>query len=199
MQRFSGHKIDLWRGYRRLLADFSFSAEAGEILWLKGGNGAGKSSLLRAMAGLLHSYKGEMFLDGVLADAETRKSKLWYMGHEDALWPNLSVADNLRLPQSFEGRVRNALESFGLMPIADVKAKHLSAGQKRRLGLARGLIFAARPIWLLDEPWVNLDAKARGFVNDMLKTRQETGFITVVATHEEITGVNLMPLNVGAA
>ena len=162
--RFTGDKLLCIRGERVVFTKLDFSVASGEALLLLGPNGSGKSSLLRVMAGLLKAAGGHLSWDGVpvLEDREAHSARVHYVGHHDAIKPVLSVLENLRfwarLHDSTAGdaTARAALETLELLRLAEVPGKLLSAGQKRRLNLAR-LLAAPAPLWLLDEPTVALD------------------------------------------
>ena len=143
-----------------MFEDLSFGLAPGEALLVTGPNGAGKTSLFRQIAGLLPLARGRLTLAGAGADA-TLPELCHYVGHLNAVKTSLSVAENLAFWADFLGQGReplpNALAAFGLGPLADLPAGLLSAGQKRKLALSR-LFAAPRPIWLLDEPQVSLDA-----------------------------------------
>ena len=153
------------RGGRSLFSDLSFSVEGGEALVLMGPNGAGKTTLIRIVAGLLAPSAGAVRLDG--GDAERSVGEqCHYVGHLNALKAGLTVEENAGFWCRFldqggaADRVEAALLAFGLAELGDIPAAYLSAGQKRRLGLAR-LLLAERPVWLLDEPTVSLDQAAQ--------------------------------------
>ncbi len=177
-----GAGIAVDRGGRRVVAEVGFTLSPGEILVLRGPNGAGKSSLLRAVAGLTPLAAGRITLDGA-AEVEARIERLVYAGHLDAIKPQLTVAENLAFwARLGGGDAGAALDRFGLSPIADRRAGICSAGQRRRLGLAR-LMLADRPLWLLDEPTVSLDAEATGLLASLLDTHAARGGMAMVATH----------------
>ncbi len=170
------------RGGRLVLDDVGFTLADGETLVLRGPNGAGKSTLLRALAGLLPAT-GRIELDGRPADRDTRSEALAYAGHLDAIKPQLTVAENLAFWAAlFGGDPTSALAAFDLAPIADRPAHLCSAGQKRRLGLAR-LLVVPRRIWLLDEPTVSLDTEATARLIAALHAHADGGGLAVIATH----------------
>ena len=147
------------RGGRGVFAGLSFSLAAGAALLASGPNGAGKSSLLRLIAGLLRPAEGRLTLEGGDGDA-TIGEQAHYLGHQDALKPSLTVAENLAFWVHYLGgsdaATAPAIETVGLGTIASLPAAYLSAGQRRRLSIAR-LIAIDRPLWLLDEPTSALD------------------------------------------
>ena len=170
------------RGGRLVLDRLSFTLAPGETLVLRGRNGAGKSTLLRALAGLLPAT-GRVELDGRALGREARADAVAYAGHLDAIKPQLTVAENLRFWAGlFGGDPAAALAAFDLGPLADRPAHLLSAGQKRRLGLAR-LLVAPRRLWLLDEPTVALDADAIARLLAAVRAHTAAGGLAVVATH----------------
>src|SRR5487761_474973 len=161
--RLTGIELACRRGERGVFADVSFAVASGEALTISGRNGAGKSSLLRMVIGLLHIAAGRLTLEG--GDPELSiAEQAHYLGHQDALKGSLSVAENLRFWAGFYGAQsvdpQTPLETVGLGALAGLPAAYLSAGQRRRLSIAR-LIAAPRPIWLLDEPTSTLDATAQ--------------------------------------
>jgi len=171
------------RGGRLVLDGLSFALAPGETLVLRGPNGAGKSTLLRALAGLLPA-SGRMEIDGRTLGHETRADAVAYAGHLDAVKPQLTVAENLRFWARLfgDGDPAPALAAFDLGTLADRPAHLCSAGQKRRLGLAR-LLLAPRRLWLLDEPTVALDADATQRLLAALRAHAAAGGLAVVATH----------------
>jgi len=170
MSLFQGRSLACVRGERRVFQDLDFAVPPGGALVLTGANGSGKSSLLRLMAGLLHPTAGDLLWDGrpVAEDAEGHRARLHYLGHLDAVKPVLTLAENLafwaRLRVASGGgtlRIAAALAAFDLTALAEAPGRRLSAGQRRRLALAR-LIAAPAELWLLDEPTVGLDRASLG-------------------------------------
>ena len=170
------------RGGRLVLHRVDFTLADGEALILRGPNGSGKSTLIRALAGLLPS-SGRITLDGRPATRDTLAEAVCYAGHLDAIKPQLTVAENLGFWAGLlGGDPAPAIAGFALAALSDRPAHLLSAGQKRRLGLAR-LLLAPRRLWLLDEPTVALDAAAEARLLAALTTHVATGGLAVVATH----------------
>lgn len=170
------------RSGRRILDGLDLALDAGEIVLLRGPNGAGKSTLLRALAGLL-PITGRIALDGAPLGSEAYGEALAYAGHLDAIKPQLGVAENLAFWAAlFGGDAGPAMEAFDLHPLAERPAHTCSAGQKRRLGLAR-LLIAPRRLWLLDEPTVSLDAAAIAALVAALRAHAGRGGIALIATH----------------
>lgn len=170
------------RGGRLVLHGLGFELGAGETLVVRGPNGAGKSTLLRVLAGLVPA-EGRIALDGRPASRETLAEAAAYAGHLDAVKPQLTVAENLAFWAALlGGDPAAALAGLGLAAIADRPAHLCSAGQKRRLGLAR-LLLAKRRLWLLDEPTVALDDTATGLLLVAVRAHADRGGIAVIATH----------------
>jgi heme exporter protein A len=183
--RLSASDLACRRGGRNVFAGVSFAVSSGESLTIRGRNGAGKSSLLRIVVGLVRAAAGTLTLEG--GDAElTIAEQAHYLGHQDALKPSLSVAENLRFWSAFLGpaanNTREPLAAVGLDTLADLPAAYLSAGQRRRLSIAR-LVAVGRPIWLLDEPTSTLDAAAHARLGEMMQTHLAGGGIILAATH----------------
>jgi heme exporter protein A len=173
------------RGGREVFAGLSFALDGGEMLLLTGPNGAGKTSLLRLVAGLLRATGGRLELTG--GDPElSLAEQAHYLGHQDAVKPSLTVIENLQFWARYYGGARGgegaALDAVGLGDLADLPAGYLSAGQRRRLSLAR-LLAVKRPIWLLDEPTAALDAAAQGRLADLLRGQLADGGLVMAATH----------------
>lgn len=184
------NELAISRGERVIISSVSFVAEKGEALLLTGPNGAGKTTLLRALAGLLPFDSGRVALDAHGAQAYTGlRENCHFVGHLNGIRPALTVAENVEFWTAFlggpPGSVAAALETFGLADLASIRAAYLSAGQKRRLGLSRVLL-ASRPVWLLDEPAVSLDAASRALLADVVNEHLGDGGIVVAATHQEL-------------
>ena len=173
------------RGGRAVLDGVSFRVASGEALLLTGPNGAGKTTLLRAVAGLIGAEAGVVSLAGGDVEA-TVGDQCHFVGHLNAVKPGLTAMENLSFWEGALGHdtmpVHRALDRFGLGGMADVPTGYLSAGQKRRLGLAR-LLVARRPVWLLDEPTVSLDAASVCTFAGIVAEHLANGGIVVAATH----------------
>ncbi len=186
--RLSAFDLACRRGGRDVFNGISFSVTNGEGLIVAGRNGAGKSSLLRMLAGLLRIAGGRLALEG--GDSElTIGEQAHYLGHQDALKPSLSVGENLRFWAGFFGAasadIGGPLTAVGLDTLADLPAAYLSAGQRRRLSIAR-LLAVKRPIWLLDEPTSALDAAAQERLREFMRAHLAGGGLILAATHGPI-------------
>jgi heme exporter protein A len=176
------------RGGRSVFQGLNFSLGAGEAMVVTGRNGAGKSSLLRVIAGLIRLAAGRLTLEGGEPDAPVAEQS-HYLGHQDALKPSLTVGENLQFWTEFFGVGRDAvgpaLETVGLSPLAALPAAYLSAGQRRRLSIAR-LAAVLRPIWLLDEPTSALDAPSQKRLAELMRDHLAGGGMIVAAAHGPI-------------
>ena len=187
----SADPIEVERGGRLALSAPGFEVGAGQAGVLRGPNGAGKSTLLRALAGLLPLSAGDARLGGLSlkADRDEFTAKVAYAGHLDAVKPAMTVRENLTswaaLYETKAEGVDPALAAFNLSAIADTSAAYCSAGQKRRLGLAR-LLVMDRAIWLLDEPTVSLDAASVALFAEVVSAHCGKGGLALAATHIEI-------------
>ena len=179
------------RGGRLVLAGVSFALAPGDILLLRGPNGAGKSSLLRLLAGFLAPSAGSLWWQGqpVSVDRAEHRARLHLIGHSNAIKGALTVRENLGFATAVAGvpaaHVAGALGGFDLAALADVPAAYLSAGQQRRLALAR-LLATPRPLWLLDEPDAGLDAANRGHLARAVAAHRAERGIAVIATHGDL-------------
>jgi heme exporter protein A len=186
------------RGERVLFRSLSFSVEAGNALSLEGPNGAGKTSLLRMTAGFIAPVAGTIRLRSGgedIADAEQRGKYIGWLGHLDGIKPQLTVGEQLAFTTRLYGGevTKDAVERFGLARLLDLPGQYLSAGQKRRLALAR-LTLMGRPVWLLDEPLAALDIAGKALVARTVTAHCEQGGIVVAATHEPL-GIACATLN----
>src|SRR5262245_59434591 len=174
------------RGGRRVFAGLSLRADGGSLTLLRGANGAGKTSLLRLLAGIAEPDHGRIVLVGGDA-ALTLSQQCHFIGDRDAAKLHLTAAENLRFWRAFlgGGDLDRALDSFGLMALADLQAAVLSTGQRRRLALSR-LALVPRPLWLLDEPTVGLDAPSRRRLAQLMTAHLAGGGIIIAATHVEL-------------
>jgi heme exporter protein A len=179
------------RGNRLVFRELNFALEAGRALAVEGPNGAGKTSLLRMIAGFLAPAAGIVSLRtnaGDIADGEERGHYCGWIGHHDGIKPQLSVSENLNFYARLYGvyaAVDAALSEVGLARLADLPGQYLSAGQKRRLALAR-LKMSNRPLWLMDEPLAALDAAGKKLAGDMIAAHCASGGMVIAATHEPL-------------
>jgi heme exporter protein A len=181
--RLTGSDLACIRGSREVFRGLSFAVAAGEALAVRGPNGAGKSTLLRLVAGLVRKAEGRLELCG--GDPELSiGEQAHYLGHQDALKPALTVHENLAFWTDFlgAGPPKRALAAVALDELAQLPAAYLSAGQRRRLSLAR-LIAVERPIWLLDEPTSALDAAAQATLADLMRGHLAGGGLILIAAH----------------
>lgn len=199
--RLSAHGLGCIRGGREVFEGIDFTVEGGEALAVTGRNGTGKTTLLRLIAGLLEPARGRLELTGGAPDASLAE-QAHYMGHRDALKPALSVLENLQFWYAFLGGrdapAASALDTVGLGGLAGLPAGYLSAGQRRRLALAR-LIAAPRPVWLLDEPTAALDSAGQQRLAELMRAHLAGGGIIVAATHGPLGLDGARELRLGAA
>jgi heme exporter protein A len=201
---FTGESLTCVRGERAIFSGLNFTLAAGGAIVLTGNNGSGKSSLLRMMAGLLAPAAGRLAWEGadISSDPAAHRMRLHYLGHADAVKPALTVAENVGFWGRFRGpggeaeeAVAVALDAFGIAQLADLPARFLSAGQRRRTALAR-LVISAAPLWLLDEPKTALDAGAVAALDAAIARHRLAGGRVVVAQHglEPVPGATLLVL-----
>ncbi len=174
------------RGGRVVFSNCSFELHAGEMMEVRGRNGAGKSSLLRLLAGLNTPAEGRIELENGKVNTSLAEQS-HYIGHAEANKPALTVAQNLKFWAAFlEGTLTDvAFETFNLSKLKNDQALLLSAGQKRRLALAR-LIIAERLVWLLDEPTTGLDATSLVALQTVINRHLHAGGMVIAATHGDI-------------
>jgi heme exporter protein A len=168
-----------------VLRELNFSVPEGGALVLAGPNGSGKSTLLRLLAGLVRPFAGRLLWgeEDALADLPTHAARVAYVGHLDAVKPALTVAENLHFAARLVGgTVEDALVPLALGELAELPARMLSAGQKRRLALSR-LALSRAPLWLLDEPTLGLDLASVDRFGALLAAHRAEGGLVVAATH----------------
>jgi heme exporter protein A len=185
-------KISLVRGERLVLRELSFRVLAGETVALCGPNGAGKTSALRAIAGLLEVQSGSIVVrtaDGQMIESvEERGTFVGWVGHQDGNKAQLTPREQLHFYLHYyccEGDITEALACAGLSRVRDLPVQYLSAGQRRRLALAR-LALCPRPLWLLDEPLSVLDQEGKELVRQLIARHCDAGGLVVAATHEPL-------------
>ena len=198
--QLSGRGVTCVRGGREVFSGLDFEAASGEAVAVTGRNGSGKTSLLRLIAGLLIPAEGAVALEGGEAEL-TLPEQTHYLGHRDALKPALSVTENLSFWRDFLGGEAHdagqSLKAVGLDHAAHLPAAYLSAGQRRRLSLAR-LLTVRRPVWLLDEPTAALDVAGQELFTGLMREHLSRGGLIVAATHGPL-GIEARELRIGGA
>jgi heme exporter protein A len=192
MSQISAEDLHLWRGEVHVLRGLSFSLEAGQCLQVSGANGSGKTTLLRALCGLIPLERGRVCWRGadIAAEPSLYHAQLCYLGHENGLKGDLTVSENLHYGTALRRRWRSgelsaALASVELSGYAGMPLRWLSAGQRRRVALARLTLMDAA-LWILDEPGSNLDSAGQQLLHDLLERHLHSGGAAVVATHQEL-------------
>jgi len=193
----SANQLACSRGERRLFSDLAFGVEAGTWLHVTGANGCGKTTLLRTLVGLAAPDAGQIRWGGVLVRdcAEVFRRALVFLGHPVALKDELTPLENLRLAAAIDGLVATdaqalaALDRLGMRSRADLPARVLSAGQKRRVLLAR-LLLREAPLWVLDEPFTALDASGVALVGTLIDGHLAGGGMAVVTSHQSVPVAN---------
>jgi heme exporter protein A len=192
MSEITADNLHLWRGDVHVLRGLSFSVQAGECLQITGANGSGKTTLLRALCGLVPLEQGRICWRGVdiAADPNGYHGELAYLGHDNGLKGDLTALENLRYGVGLRRRVTGdemeaALVRVGLTEQRSVPLRRLSAGQRRRVALARVQLMGAS-LWVLDEPGSNLDAAGQGLLVNLLEAHTGQGGAAVVATHQRL-------------
>ncbi|NKB19858.1 MAG: heme ABC exporter ATP-binding protein CcmA [Alphaproteobacteria bacterium] len=198
--RFFGENLSCVRGERLVFSGLDFAVEPGTALVLTGSNGSGKTSLLRVMAGLTRPTEGQLAWDDgpISDDPENHHRRLHFVGHLDALKPVLSVHENLdiwaRLQGGIEKKIASALKKLMLEGFENIPGRYLSAGQRRRLSLAR-LAASDAPLWLLDEPTIALDAPSVAAVRSLIAEHRTNGGMAVIATNVDLGIADTTTLN----
>ena len=188
-------ELECARGDRVLFRDLGFTLAPGRLLHLQGANGSGKTTMLRALAGLSQPLRGEIRWRGtpIAQQRDTFAASLCYVGHLNALQGELNAIENLRFAAWLNGHgaagIARALERLDLAPYAHLPAKVLSQGQKRRLALAR-LLLADKPLWLLDEPFTALDAASCARIGALLDAHLAAGGMVLMASHQALNIAN---------
>lgn len=180
--------LELWRGDKRLARDLCFNAAPGALVRIAGLNGSGKTTLLRAICGLTYAEKGTISWTGINIhkDLGSYHADLAWLGHRDGLKPELSVRENLALHQRMQGRHGDSLEQLidraGIAQFANLDIRSLSAGQKRRVAFCR-VIHSGVRLWLLDEPFANLDTAGQQWGLARIREHVATGGTCILSTH----------------
>lgn len=187
-------ELHLWRGEKHLLRGVSFKLEAGQFVQLVGPNGVGKTSLLRSLCGLIPLESGEVLWRGALIEScrEEFHSELAYLAHSNALKGDLTALENLKFELALRIEVREAeivsqLAALGVEHCTHLPARSLSAGQKRRVGLAR-LLLSRSKLWVLDEPTTNLDTSGIALVEKVMADHLGEGGAIIAAAHHTLLG-----------
>jgi heme exporter protein A len=176
------------RGGRVVLRDVSFRVGSGQVLVIEGANGSGKTSLLRILAGLLAPAAGQIRVNDRPTDADVRTALIGWLGHQDATKPQLTPRETLQFFARLYGctsMTDEVLARVGLQRAADLPCQYLSAGQKKRLALAR-LTMLGRPLWLMDEPFASLDTDGRALATEFARAHASSGGIVVIASHDAV-------------
>lgn len=191
MASFTGENLSCIRGERLVLEGINFALEDRGAIILTGPNGAGKSTLLRLMAGLMHPSQGHLLWDGINVsdDAAEHNSRISYVGHADAVKPALSVSENVDFWAEMSGSNGHtsgeAMKALGIAYLADLSARYLSAGQRRRVNLCRMLTSGAA-LWLLDEPTTALDSETSVSLGELIALHRNNGGMVVISTHTDL-------------
>jgi len=190
--RLSGDTLHVFRGERHVLRGISFAVDAGEYLEVTGANGAGKTSLLRTIIGLVYAESGQVMWNGRRIHDDTRAyhAQLAWLGHDSPLKADLTATENLAFGVGIRrrvdgGAVAAALDATGAGGFSDRPVRTLSAGQRRRVALA-GVLLAAAPLWVLDEPATHLDVDGQDLVGRLVERQLAAGGIVVAAVHASL-------------
>lgn len=189
-----GRQLACTRGTRRLFEGVDLRLTAGQGLYIAGENGAGKTSLLRILCGLLAPSAGQVLWNGtpLAQQRESWGGDLVYIGHLNGVKEDLSAAENLHFAAALAdisasaAQIQRALEAFGLGSRAALPARVLSQGQKRRLALARLMLRADTPLWILDEPFTALDTPGVAVLRAAIEAQLARGGMVVLTTHQEV-------------
>src|SRR6202795_802324 len=195
-------QVHVWRGDRHVLKGVALPLRPRQLLHISGANGTGKTTLLRVVCGLLRPEQGRVsWLGQSISSVRTEyQATLAYASHEPALKADLTALENLRFAVGLKRRVtvdelRTSLERTGVAACADLPARVLSAGQRRRVAMARVLAMSAS-LWLLDEPFTNLDAAGSDLMTGLLQSHVEQGGAALVVAHHDLTvGVDMRRLD----
>jgi heme exporter protein A len=186
----SARDLHVWRGDRHVLRGVSMDAAAGDCVHVAGPNGSGKTTFLRVVAGLLTPEQGSVQWQGrsITSDRDAYGASFCYLGHSDGLKPEFTCHENLAYEVGLRRRLDAAtidgtLARLGLAQARDQPARSLSAGQRRRLSMAR-VMLAGTPLWILDEPFTNLDAGGVNLLSEVIALHLDAGGAALLATHQ---------------
>jgi heme exporter protein A len=192
MNELTADALHLWRGEQHVLRGISFALDGGQCLQVTGANGAGKTTLLRALCGLVPVDQGQIRWRGrdIHQHSAEFHAELSYLGHDNGFKGELTAMENLRFDLALrrraqEAEIAHALARSGLAEASGQLLRRLSAGQRRRVALAR-LVLSDAALWLLDEPASNLDAQGQGLLRELLGAHLHAGGAAVVATHQPL-------------
>ncbi|MDJ0807241.1 MAG: cytochrome c biogenesis heme-transporting ATPase CcmA [Gammaproteobacteria bacterium] len=202
--QFEAKRLECIRDDRLLFDDLSFQVNAGEALVLEGRNGSGKTSLLRILCGIRLPESGDLYWDGedIFKLGPVFREHIAYLGHKDGHKPDLTPLENLRIAQGL-GKAKNgitleeALDQVGLFGFEDVPTRNMSAGQQRRLAIARLLVTDAK-LWILDEPFTSLDRKGIEQMERLFEGHLQSGGMAAMTTHHRVgfrDNINLIRIN----
>jgi heme exporter protein A len=189
--QFSGSGLTLFRGDRCLFRNVDFAVESGELLVLEGANGSGKTSLMKAIVGMLELETGVLEWNGTPVGEQRQvfHGSLVWLAHRVGLKADLTLVENLRFEAALRPQaspdMESVLERLGLTRLKPLPLRSLSAGQQRRVALAR-ILLADVPLWLMDEPFTNLDRAGRGLVLRLVTEHLEKGGMCIMAAHQDI-------------
>lgn len=190
--KLSANDLTLIRGERCLFQRLSFALNAGELLLLEGANGSGKTSLIRALAGTLSLESGEILWNDTRVERQRQDyhASLAWLAHKTGLKSDLTLLENLEFERSLRPQsslsIDEVCDRLGIGPLKRLAVRSLSAGQQRRGALAR-LLLADVPLWLMDEPFTNLDAAGRALVCDLATQHLAAGGLCVMAAHQDVS------------